>query len=453
MRSSSILRQKLKTLTRSLLNSILKSPQLDFAGIIKNKELLKDSILRRKLPPSSLQDLDFIVASRDEQLSLQRKVDSLRHRRTTLGAQMKKNVDEAIKLELKEIKSELSSLESSLSSLQSELLNRAESLPNYIHSSVPHSDEVVKFINCDSEADAELRFLNKLSHREIGESLGILDFQTASRVSGNSSYYLLGDGALLEQALVQYGLAKARKRGYKMVIPPTMVRPEVINACGFKPKDQNGEKQIYELANETKSLIGTAEIPLGALHSSTTFPPGTKFPIKYVGVSRSYRAEAGARGKDTKGLYRVHEFTKVELFHFTTAKLEDQELEDLKDFQIEIITELGLCAKVLNMQGSDLGAPAMKKYDCEAWMPGRGNWGELTSSSNCGTYQARRLGIKYDDQSASTTHVSTLNGTCMAVPRVIVAIIELNYDPETNSIKIPDVLVPYMDGKDRIYKN
>ena len=146
-----------------------------------------------------------------------------------------------------------------------------------------------------------------------------------------------------------------------------------LGACGFKPNDQNNEKQIYELKGEHKSLTGTAEIPLAAFHSSTVFPSGTQFPIKYVGVSRAYRAEAGASGKDTKGLYRVHEFTKVELFHFTTEEAA-QELEDLKDMQVEIVTELGLSAKLLNMPSSDLGAPAMKnmtsKRGCQEEVPG-----------------------------------------------------------------------------------
>lgn len=239
-----------------------------------------------------------------------------------------------------------------------------------------------------------------------------------------------------------------------MMTPPSVVRSEVVNACGFKPNDQNNEKQIYELEGEKKSLTGTAEIPLAAFHASTTFPEGSSFPKKYVGVSRSYRAEAGASGKDTKGLYRVHEFTKVELFHFTTPEGASKELQQLKEMQVEIISELGLAAKVLNMPTSDLGSPAMQKYDIEAWMPGRGSWGELTSCSNCGDYQARRLGIRYKiSKESGSKHVSTLNGTAMAVPRVIVALIEQNYNPKTKEIRIPKVLQPYMDGKDKIVHN
>lgn len=436
--------------------TVLKKPQLDLQGIIKNYDSLKQSIIRRQLPKSTLENLNFVVENRKKQLDLQNTVDLLRKERSELGLKMKSNATTELKQRLSAIKQEIKPLESQSASLESEIYVKAEGLPNFLDHSVPENcevGEVVDFINCTSEQNSKDSFPIANDHKSIGESLGIMDFETASRISGNSWYYLIGDGALLEQALVQYGLSKARKNGYKMVIPPTIVRPDVINACGFKPKDQNDEKQIYAIADESLCLTGTAEIPLGALHSSTTFEQGTKFPIKYAGVSRSYRAEAGARGKDTKGLYRVHEFTKVELFHFTQPEFAAQELEDLKNLQIEIITELGLCAKMINMPANDLGAPAMKKYDCEAWMPGRKNWGELTSSSNCGVYQARRLGIKYRTEDMTSNHVATLNGTCMAVPRVIVAIIEQNYDPETESIVIPDVLVPYMDGKHRIYKN
>ena len=282
-----------------------------------------------------------------------------------------------------------------------------------------------------------------------------MHFNIAARISGSSWYYLVGDGALLEQALIQYGLSKARVNGYTMIIPPSIVKNEIISACGFKPNDQNGEQQVYQLTNDDLSLIGTAEIPLGAYHSSSTFPSSQNYPIKYVGISRSYRAEAGARGSDTKGLYRVHEFTKVELFHFTTPDKAAQELEDLKNLQISIIEDLGLSAKMINMPSSDLGAPALKKFDCEAWMPGREGWGELTSCSNCSDYQSRRLGIRYEDgkDENKLKYIHTLNGTCVAIPRVIVAIMEQFYDPATESIIIPKVLRPYMDDKERIYQN
>ncbi|KAG7662466.1 DIA4 [[Candida] subhashii] len=436
--------------------------QINIRDIINRPNEYKTSIERRQLPQELIEDVDFIIKNREIQFEMSRKVNDFKHQRNELAEMLKSKTapnPQECKDKLKEIKNDLKPLEHSVKELEELIYTKAENLPNLIDETVPtdpFKEDIVQFINCASAEDAlnQLPPTETYDHKTIGENFNIFNFSTASRISGSSWYYLVGDGALLEQALVQYGLSKARKYGYKMIAPPSIVKSEVVHACGFKPNDQNNEKQVYELEGEGKSLTGTAEIPLGAYHSSTVFEAGTDFPKKYAGVSRSYRAEAGASGKDTKGLYRVHEFTKVELFHFTTPENAAEELEQIKDLQVEIISELGLKAKLLNMPTSDLGSPAMKKYDTEAWMPGRGNWGELTSCSNCGDYQSRRLGIKYHRQNEEKLgHVHTLNGTCMAVPRVIVALVEQNYNPETNEISIPEVLRPYMDGKDKIIPN
>lgn len=429
----------------------LKRAQLDVRGIVANASAYRES-LQRRVPGGDTSALDTLLSLRDRQTELREEIEALRRRRNELGTLMKKGMVPRLKTELTAIKNKLKPAEAEFAEIDTAVFEAAEEVPNLLDPSVPQNPlegEVVEYINCTSEAEAEAKKPKmSIDHKTIGENLGIMDFAVALRVLGLSWYYLLGDGALLEQALIQYALMKARNAGYTLVSPPTIVRNEVVHACGFKPKDQNGEKQVYELADEGVSLIGTAEIPLGALHSSSTIDG----PKKYVGVSRLYRAEAGARGRDTKGLYRVHEFTKVELFHFTTsANAASHELEDLRKFQTSIIKELGLQAKMINMPTTDLGAPAMKKYDCEAWMPGRGNWGELTSSSNCGDYQARRLGVKCITNEGKLVPAITLNGTATAVPRVIVALIEQYYDPETETVEIPAVLRPFM-GIDRISK-
>ncbi|KAK6202577.1 seryl-tRNA synthase-like protein [Scheffersomyces amazonensis] len=438
-------------------SSILLRPQLDINGIIGKQDQYQESIIRRKLPTATLDDLQFVIQNRRKQIELTEQINVLKSERSSLGDQMQKEKKPEIIARLGQIKAELKPLELEAKLLIEDIYTKAESLPNLLDESVPINPEVndiTNFIHCDSEQDAQSKLPKlKYDHKDIGEKLNLVEFETASRISGSSWYYLIGDGALLEQALIQYSLSKARKRGYKMIIPPSIVKSEIIHACGYRPQDQNNEKQVYELEGEGKSLTGTAEIPLGALHSSTIFDANTDLPIKYVGISRSYRAEAGSSGRDTKGLYRVHEFTKVELFHFTDSANAAKELEEIKDFQMEIISELGLKAKVMNMATSDLGAPAKKKYDIEAWMPGRGNWGELSSCSNCGEYQARRLGIRKYNKDQKIAHISTLNGTCMAIPRVIVAIIEQFYNPESESITIPEVLRPYMDDKTVITKN
>lgn len=442
-------------------STVLRKPNFDLKNIINNSEKYKDAIIRRKTP-ELIQNLEHVVANRPIEIELTNRINTKKHERSKLSEVMKELKNKApieIKKELARAKSELKTLEAERDDLSQKIHKYAESLPNLLDKTVPKDTlqgDIVKFINCASEQDAVNSMPeSKFDHKTIGEKLNIMNFNTAARISGSSWYYLIGDGALLEQALIHYGLSKARVNGYTMIIPPSIVKNEIINACGFKPNDQNGEQQVYQLTNDDLSLIGTAEIPLGAYHSSTTFPSTHNYPIRYVGISRSYRAEAGARGSDTKGLYRVHEFTKVELFHFTTPDKAAQELEDLKNLQISIIEDLGLSAKMINMPSSDLGAPALKKFDCEAWMPGRKGWGELTSCSNCGDYQSRRLGIRYEDgkDENKLKYIHTLNGTCVAIPRVIVAIIEQFYDATTESIIIPKVLRPYMDGKERIYQN
>lgn len=436
-------------------STALKRPVFDIKTILARSDEMKSSMERRGEKDTSR--LTFIVENRLKEIDLQNERNKLVNERKSLGTQMATlaklgSADEKTQLQKKllDYKMKITEVEVELDELSEKIHDAVESLPNWLDASVPEDPfeaEEVKIIGGSSTSQIEISLpVNEHDHKKIGESLGIMEFAAASRISGSSWYYLVGDGALLEQALVQYALRKARLNGYTMVVPPSIVKSEVVNACGFKPKDQNNERQVYEIEGESLSLTGTAEIPLGALHSSSTID----LPKKYVGVSRSYRAEAGARGRDTTGLYRVHEFTKVELFHFTDSSGSAEELEELRQFQTSIIEDLGLRAKMLSMPTSDLGAPAMKKYDCEAWMPGRGSWGELTSCSNCGDYQARRLGIRHKKSDGKLEYVHTLNGTAMAVPRVIVAIIEQNYNPETKSVKIPPPLIPYMDGKTHI---
>lgn len=433
----------------------LKKPVFDVKDIIARQDEMRSSILRRCMGNTA--DLDTLINSRPREIELQNKRNELVHRRKELSAlsllllKSEPSSEKSALLEqLLDLKSQISDTETELDQLALRIHRAAEALPNWIAASVPQNPnhaEVHLYINGSDAAEIENSLpTTKHDHKIIGEKFRLMEFAKAAQISGMSWYYLINDGALLEQALVQYALARARKAGYKAVVPPSIVKTEIVSACGFKPRDQNGEKQVYRIEGEPLSLTGTAEIPMGALHSLEIIAG----PCKYVGVSRSYRAEAGARGKDTTGLYRVHEFTKVELFHFTSAEASEKELEEIRSFQTALISGLGLKAKMLNMPTTDLGAPALKKYDCEAWMPGRGSWGELASCSNCGEYQARRLGIRHYNSEGKLEYVHTLNGTAIAVPRVIVAIIEQFYDENSNSIIIPAVLQPYMDGKDRI---
>lgn len=355
----------------------------------------------------------------------------------------------------------LNEKEQLLIKLEDDLLAQVSNLPNRIHSSVKETQDLVEYLNPTADIKAAntddyiVKPDPRFDHKDIMERLNLVNFSQAAKISGRGWYYLVGDGALLEQALIQYALKRARQAGFKMVLPPSIVKTEVTKACGFMPRDTNNETQVYELQNDDLCLTGTAEIPLAALYANHEFKPHD-LPLNLVGLSRSYRAEAGAAGRETRGLYRVHEFTKVELFSWNIPDENKsmQTFEDIVSFQKSFIEQLGLTARVLVMPSDDLGAPAYKKIDIEVLMPGRGTWGEVSSTSNCLDFQSRRLITKVRDATdKKLKFVHTLNGTACAVPRVVLAIIENFYNPETETITIPHVLRPYMDDKTEIKYN
>ena len=338
------------------------------------------------------------------------------------------------------------------------------SLPNLTSPGTPQTGDgnLLEYINYDSNKPPT--FDKGADHSSIGEDLKLIDFASAGATSGWGFYYLLNEGALLEHALVQYALSVARKRGWKIVTPPSLVYSHMAESCGFQPRDQNDEQQIWQVAQPEKdaakpkrSLAATAEIPLAGLYASKAIREHD-LPLKIVGSSRCYRAEAGARGVDTKGLYRVHEFTKVEMFAWTAQPEQDDSnavFEEMVEMQKEILTSLDLPCRVLEMPASDLGASAYRKIDIEALFPSRMSrdqgWGEVTSASMCTDYQSRRLDTRILEQDGSRKQFAhTLNGTAMAVPRVLAAILEHGWRQQEKCVMIPPVLIPYMGGLDRI---
>lgn len=281
-----------------------------------------------------------------------------------------------------------------------------------------------------------------------------INLEDAAQASGHSFCYTTGDIALLEMAITNYAMDFAISKGWCPVIPPTIVRTDIALACGFQPRDEEGQ-QIYELDSYTsplvsspkQCLIGTAEISLAALGFKKTFNNFTE--RKVVGVSRAYRREAGARGKENRGLYRLHEFTKVELFAWTHPSRSSEMFNEIVNFQKEFVETLKIPARILNMPTAELGSSASQKYDIEAWMPARQSYGEITSASNCLEYQARRLLTRYrNDKDSGFVH--TLNGTAAAIPRLIIAILE-NHQQEDGTIKVPETLVPYIH-KEYLFK-
>lgn len=418
-----------------------------------------------------------IIELHEQWLALQQSARDLRSRNKQLRDQIAKGGAEKEKAlsEAKAMKAELSEIEAKETLLQEEIEGLAQDLPNLSSTHTPVGTEAT-LVNYIGEHPDPSTSKPWKSHVDIGQQLGILDFAGASQTSGWGWYFLVGDGAMLEQALVQYALSVARRKSWKVVAPPSLVYSHIASACGFQPRDQNGEQQVYAIEQSEKdkakpqlALAGTAEIPLAGMKANTVLNEAD-LPLKAVGVSRCYRAEAGARGADTKGLYRVHEFTKVEMFawaapdqsgedHFTAADTSSSEaiFEEMLGMQHEILSALGLHCRVLEMPTTDLGASAIRKRDIEAFFPSRRSiddgWGEVTSTSMCTDYQSRRLHTRLRTASANKLEFPfTLNGTALAVPRVLAAILENHWDEARGTVRIPPVLQPFMGGLEEIAK-
>lgn len=276
-------------------------------------------------------------------------------------------------------------------------------------------------------------------HVEIGERLGLIDLERGAKVSGSRFYFLTGQGALLELALINMAMQIASSHGFKPVIAPSLVRPFAMQGTGFL--GQAGEN-VYHLPVDDMYLVGTSEVALAAMHSDEIL---TDLPLRYAGFSPCFRREAGSHGKDTRGIMRVHWFDKVEMFSFVTPKQADAEHIKIVEIQKQILDELELPYQVVDIPTGDLGASANRKFDCEVWIPSLGQYREVTSASNCSDFQARRLKIR-TPLDGENVFVATLNGTAIAVPRVIVALLENNLKPD-GTVAVPGALRPYFGNR------
>ena len=461
-------------------------PTIDIKHIRQNPGLYSQNCIDRNYAAHSRSSWR-IIELHEQWLALQQSSRSLRERNNRLRAHLAKSasrmkdadggktvpVREGMINEAKALKTELSTIEAQETQLQEEIEGLAQDLPNLSSTYTPvgTAPEVVGYIN--EHIGPSKSSQGQKSHVDIGQELGILDFSGSAQTSGWGWYFLVGDGAMLEQALVQYALSVARSRGWKPVAPPSLVYSHIASACGFQPRDQNGEQQVYAIEQAEKdkakpqlALAGTAEIPLAGMKANQTLEE-SEVPLKTVGVSRCYRAEAGARGADTKGLYRVHEFTKVEMFvwtspdsitedHFTSpaASSSEEVFEEMLSIQKEILEALGLHCRILEMPTTDLGASATRKIDIEAFFPSRQEkdegYGEVTSTSMCTDYQSRRLQTRMRMKGGKLEFPYTLNGTALAVPRVLAAILENHWSEQERTVTIPQVLRPFMGGQEKI---
>ncbi len=319
------------------------------------------------------------------------------------------------------LKERIESAKTELERIEAELERVATALPNLPDPDAPdgmreEDAAVVREVGDRPDFDFEPR-----DHLKIGAELGLIDMEAAARLSGSRFAYLKGDLVLLELALVRFAIEFVRAEGHEPVVPPVLVREEALYGTGFLPGDRD---QIYEVPKDELFLIGTSEVALAGLHAGEILDPGA-LPLRYAGFSTCFRREAGAAGRDTRGIFRVHQFDKVEMFSFVEPSRSPAEHERLLAIEEHILTELEIPYRVVNVAAGDLGAPAAKKYDCEAWIPSQGRYRELTSCSNTTDYQARRLGCRYrptDGESPQIVH--TLNGTAVAVGRTMIALIE-----------------------------
>ena len=279
-------------------------------------------------------------------------------------------------------------------------------------------------------------------HVELGKLLGAIDTERGAKVAGSRSYYLTGVGALLEFALVNYAIQSALKNGFSPVIPPVLVNPAAMEGTGFLGQ---AAENVYRIEKDDVYLVGTSEVPLAAMHMDEVLS-GDKLPMRYAGYSSCFRREAGTYGKDTRGIIRVHQFDKVEMFSFCHPDQAKEEHARILQWEKEFLNAMEIPYRVIDVASGDLGSSANRKFDCEAWIPTQDAYREVTSTSNCTEFQARRLNIRYKDADG-TKAVATLNGTLVAIPRMIVAILE-NHQNADGTVNIPKALQPFL-GKER----
>lgn len=400
---------------------------LDINYIRENTEEVKKRVATKNYDPDLV---DKLLDIDEKRRLLIKEVDDLRASRNL--AAKDRDIEKG-----KEIKQRLEELEPTLKKAEGEFEHYLISIPNLPFDDVPvgKTEEDNKVLR---EVGEKSGISNPKDHLEIGTELELIDFETGAEVSGSGFYYLKNEGAILEIALVHYALDFLMQKGFAPVITPDLAREKYYLGTGYLPKGP--EAQIFQIQDSDLGLIATAEITLAGYHAGQTLE-NKALPKKYAGYSHCFRMEAGSYGKYSKGLYRVHQFTKVEMFAF--AKPEDSEnlhQEFLKNEE-EFFQSLEIPYRVLEMCTGDLGSQAARKYDLEAWMPGRGDYGEVTSTSNTTDYQSRNLNIKFKNGDKSE-FVHTLNGTLVATSRAIIAILE-NGLQEDGSIKIPEVLQKY----------
>ena len=419
---------------------------LDIRFIRENAERVQQDALNKGYKNA---DIEAVIALDDERKTLTTKIDELRTRRNQIAASMKNAGGKPSAEQIadgKKIKEELAVFEKDYRELDEKLTAALKGIPNILQPDVPIGEEGEDdLVKTWGEELFESR-KNAEDHLDFANRKGWVDFERGSKVAGTKFYFLKGDLALLENAIYQFALNKLISKGFNFMTVPHMVNGEVATGTGFAPRssDQSDE---YFIENEDLSLIATAEMSLTGYHAGEILNE-KDLPIFYAGYSPCYRKEAGTYGKHTRGLFRVHQFNKLEMYAYTLPEQSVEVHEKILAVEEEIYQELGIPYRVINIASGDLGAPASKKYDIEYWSPVDGSYREITSCSNCTDYQARNLNIRVRRENGDLQVVHTLNGTAVSLARCLVAAIENFQDGE--DLVLPKVLQPYMNGRERI---
>ena len=408
---------------------------LDINFIRNNKELVEHSIKEKMYKNVNL---DEILALDDQRKVLLQQVEALRKERNDNTAKMKngKPSDELI-AKGKEIKEKLSTLEADLSNFEKELNTKLKTVPNVIFDDVPLGDEsasveVKKWGECKTTG---------VDHLDYAISRDWVDFERGAKVAGAKFYYVKGGLALLENALIQFGIKKIVEHGFTLMDVPDLVNSRVLEGTGFAPRSSEQSDEYY-IEGEDLALIATAEMSITGYHMDEIIDE-EKLPLFYAGLSACFRKEAGAYGKHTRGLFRVHQFNKLEMYAFCTPEQSKEIHEKLRGIEEEIWQEIGIPYHVINIAAGDLGAPAAKKYDIEYWSPVDQKYREITSCSNCTDFQARGLNIRVRRKDGTVEVLHTLNGTAISLARTMVAVLE-NFAEEGGKLRVPEVLQPYL---------
>lgn len=398
---------------------------LDIKFIRQNKDKVKEGCSKKGVKV----DIDRLLAVDEKRRELLHKIESLKSKQNKLG---KDNISEAktVKLQIKNIEPELDRVEKEFNVLM-------QQVPNLPQADVPAEKDKVVY----EEKKPKLGFKVK-DYLTIAENLDVIDVKRAAKVAGTRFGYLKGKAVLLEFALVHYAFDVLVKKGFVPIVPPVMLKSEMARGMGYL--EQADVNEAYYLEKDDLFLIGTAEQPLGAMHAQEVLPE-KDLPKRYAGFSTCFRRESGSYGKDTRGIFRVHQFDKIEMFSFVKPEDSDKEYKMFLDIEKKLMKDLGLPFRVIQINAKELGFPAASKYDIEAWLPSEGRYRETHSTSNCTDFQSRRLDIRYRSKKGLEL-VHTVNGTAFAIGRILIAIIE-NYQQKDGSVLVPKVLQKYAGFK------